>query len=142
MLSLVLALSASAVAFTAWRWWRPTPTVSAKIRSIKDVDLNWRCDAGHSFIAKGEAGDRQCGSCSQPAYAVTLFQCPQHGATEVAARFAAGADGVPRVSQYRVHEGIWSPATESVRCPQCGAPMFRKQADPLDALSRGKKKGG
>ena len=142
MLSLILALSASAVAFAAWRWWRPAPTVPVYLRTINDVELSWKCEAGHSFTAPGKVADRLCASCDQPAYAVAFYECHQHGTTEVAVRFNTGADGAPRVSQFRVHQGIWFPATDPVRCPQCDVSMVRKQTDPLDAISRGKKKGG
>jgi len=141
MLSLVMAMSAAAVAFAAWRWWRPAPTVPIYQRTIKDVELSWKCEAGHSFTAPGQVADRLCATCDQPAYAVTSYECERHGVIEVAVRFASG-DDVPRVSQLRVGRGIWFPATDAVRCPHCDAPMVRKQTNPLDTLGRGKKKGG
>ncbi|MEK7731297.1 MAG: hypothetical protein AAB363_05520 [Planctomycetota bacterium] len=142
MLSLVMAISAAAVAFAAWRWWRPAPTVPVYQRTINDVELSWKCEAGHSFTASGQVADRPCAMCDQPAYAMTPYECPQHGRTEVAVRFTSGADGAPRVSQFRVNQGTWFPATDPVRCPHCDVPMLRKLTDPLDAISRGKKKGG
>jgi hypothetical protein len=135
-------MSAAAVAFAAWCWWQPAPTVPVYQRTINDVELNWKCEAGHSFTASGQVADRPCAMCDQPAYAVTSYECRQHGMTEVAVRFTEDPDGAPRVSQFRVNQGVWFPATDPVRCPQCDAPMIRKQADPLDATIRGKKKGG
>lgn len=143
MWSLLLAMSAAAVAFSAWLWWRPAPTVPVYYRrTINDVELNWKCEAGHSFVARGQVAERQCAMCDQPAFVVTLYECRQHGTTEVAVRYTAGADSAPRVSQFRVNQGIWFPAADPVPCPHCGVPMVRKQADPLEAISRGKKKSG
>ena len=142
MFSLVMALSASAAAFAAWRWWRPAPAAPVYHRTINDVDLNWKCEAGHYFTASGQVADRPCAMCDQPAYVVTLFECPQHGAIEVAVRFTSGADGASRASQFRVNRGFWFPASDPVPCPQCDVPMERKPVDPLDAVNRGKKKGG
>ncbi len=140
MWSLVMAMSASAVAFAAWRWWSPAPTVPVYQRTINDVDLNWKCEAGHSFAAPGQVTDRLCASCDRPAFVVKQYECPQHGATEVAVRFTSDAEGVSRVSQFRVNQGTWYPAP--VRCPRCDKRMDPKQTDPLDAISHGKKKGG
>jgi len=143
MWSLLLAMSAAALAFTAWLWWRPAPTVPVYYRrTINDVELNWKCDAGHSFVARGQVADRPCAMCDQPAFVITPFECPKHGVTEVAARFTYGADGAPRLSQYRVYQGDWFPAMDSVPCPHCSFPMVRKQTDLPDAVTRGKKKSG
>ncbi len=141
-LSLVMAMSAAAVAFAAWRWWRPEPTVPVYRRTINDVEFSWRCEAGHPFTAPGQVNDRPCKECDRPAHVVTSYACERHGAVEVAVRFNSGADGVPRASQFRVGRGDWFPATDPVPCPHCQMPMARVQTDPLDALNRGKKKIG
>jgi hypothetical protein len=142
MLSLLMAMATAAVAFAVWRWWRPAPTVPVYQRTINDVELNWKCDAGHSFIAPGQVADRPCAMCDKPAYALASYECKQHGLFEVAVRFAAGPDGASRMSQFRVHQGAWSSAGDPVPCPHCGEPMLRKQVDPLDTPGRGKKRGG
>lgn len=141
-ISLVMAMSTAAVAFAAWRWWRPAPTVPVYRRTINDIELTWRCEAGHPFTAPGQVDDRPCAECDRPAYVVTSYVCERHGAVEVAVRFKSGDDGVPRASQFRVGRGTWFPATDPVRCPQCQAPMVRAQTDPLEALNRAKKKTG
>lgn len=142
LLSLLTAMAAAAVAFAAWRWWQPAPTVAVYQRTLSDVEMSWRCEAGHSFTASGQVADRPCAMCDQPAYPVIGYECKQHGPVEVAVRFTSGPDGAPRMSQLRVNHGAWFPASDPVRCPQCGAPMVPKPADPLDALNRSKKKGG
>ncbi len=142
MWSLVLAMSISAVAFAVWRWWRPAPTVPVYQRTINDIEMSWKCEGGHTFSARGQVADRQCAMCDQPAFVVAAFECSKHGMTEVAARFTYGPDGAPRVSQFRVNQGNWFPAADPVPCPYCGVPMVRKQTDPLDAITRGKKKSG
>ncbi len=141
-LSIVTAMSAAAVAFAAWCWWQPAPTVPVYQRTINDVELSWKCEAGHSFTATGQVADRPCAMCDQPAYIVTQYECPQHSTIEVAVRFISDADGTPRVSQFRVNKGTWFPATDPVPCPHCGVPMHRKLTDPLDAINHSKKKGG
>lgn len=143
ILSLMMAMSAAAIAFFAWRWWRPAAgRVAVYQRTISDIEMSWKCEVGHSFIAPGQVADRLCATCNQPAYVVAAYECARHGVFEVSVRYTTGDDGFPRISQRRVGHGNWVPAKDPVSCPHCQAPMVRKQTDPLDTLNRGKKKGG
>ncbi len=139
ILSLLTAVSAAGVAFAAWRWWRPAPPVPFYERTIRDVELTWKCEAGHAFMAAGQVADRLCAMCDRPAHVFTLYECRQHGVAEVTVRFTEGPDGRPKVSHFRVKKE-WIEASDPVPCPQCNVPMTRKQADPLEAFNREKKK--
>lgn len=141
-LSLMLALAAATVAFAAWRWWRPEPAVAVYRRSISDVELSWRCEAGHTFSARGQTSDRPCAMCARPAYAVTAYECKTHGPIEVAVRFEADESGRSRVSHLRVHGGEWVPMETDPVCSKCDSPLTRETGDSFEPLTRGRKRGG
>jgi hypothetical protein len=131
LLSLGLAAAAAGVAFAAWRWWRPAPTGPVYRRSIEDVELTWKCEAGHPFTFPGRLTELPCTRCGQPAFPVTAYDCPEHGSFEVAVRFAIDASGNARVSHVRFQGGEWAPVADGPRCPKCGEQLVRKLTDPL-----------
>lgn len=141
-LSIVMTAAAAAVAFAAWRWWQPPVTIAAAQRSVLDIDLPWRCDAGHSFVAKGQTADRLCSSCSEPAYPVTTYECKQHGPFEVFVKLKSVADGVSVASQWRLGKTDWVSSEGELICPRCHATLVRRHADSADAAVRLHKRPG
>lgn len=139
-LSFVLTVAAAAVAFAAWRWWQPPPRVAAVSRAVTNVDLPWRCDAGHSFVAPGQEGDRLCASCAMPAYPIATYECKQHGTFEVAVQFKRIAEGVFVPSRWRLGKGEWVASEAELVCPRCHVPLTRRPADPAEAAVRIQKK--
>jgi len=143
------ALSLAAVALTAvftfgaWRWW-DSDTVSpppAPQPTLFEVELDWRCAAGHTFSATGQVGTRICPQCGQRAYPFAKYSCEKHGAYEVQAEFVRDAAGKTRVGRFKVSGGEWAEAGDGPRCPRCGAVMERK-LDPLAGMVRPKRKSG
>lgn len=142
-------LSLAAVAFTAvfsfvaWRWWRsdsitqlaPPPT------SFTDVEMDWRCSAGHTFAATGQTGTRGCPQCGGAASPYAIYACEKHKAFEVQAEFAGDKEGRTGVAKFKAPGGEWTDAADGPKCPRCGKVMVRKQ-DPLAGLIRGKRKSG
>lgn len=140
--SIVMTAAAAAVAFAAWRWWQPPPPLTVARRSVSHVDLPWRCEAGHSFTAQGQTGDRLCASCAMPAYPVATYECKQHGPFEVAVKLKQVSDAVSVASQWRLGKGDWVPVESDLHCPRCETVLVRRPADPGEAAVRAHKKPG
>lgn len=141
-LSLMMAIAAGAVAFAAWRWWRPVSSVPDVPQTVSRVNLTWKCEGNHTFTAQGQVEERLCAMCDKPAYAVTVYECKQHGGYDVAVRFEPTSGGGSRVSQIRRKGGEWTPAEAGLTCPKCDTPLVRRPTDPAEAALRGKKKSG
>lgn len=139
--SLAITAATAVVMFVIWRTWRSENTVTVVQRTLADVELTWKCDAGHTFTAEGQVGSRECRVCREPAYPITTYECKVHGPIEVAARFSQEPSGAARVSDHRVHGGEWVSADIGVACPRCNAPLLPKRVDPLEGVARTKKKG-
>ena len=138
-MSLGLAAASAALAFAAWRWWQPQPAGPVYRRILSDVELAWKCRAGHSFNETGQLTERTCPKCDQPAFPVTTYECKQHGPFEVAVRFTVDSAGNSIVSHIRFQAGDWVPVADGLPCPRCGEPLVRK---PAESLPRTKKKSG
>lgn len=142
-LSLAAVAATAVFSFAAWRWWRSDAIMPLPLPppTLFDVDLDWRCSAGHTFNALGRTGSRQCPQCGGIAFAFAAYHCERHGTYEVQAEFAREADGRERAVKFKVQGGEWADAGDGPHCPRCGAVMVRKQ-DPLAGVIRGKRKGG
>jgi len=146
-----LSLAAVAVtgvfALVALRWWRADePTIVVRTL-FEDMELDWKCEQGHTFIAQGQAGGRPCpesvagrGTCGEMAYPFTVYTCPTHGDYEVKVQFERDDQGRPRPALYRVTHGQWTPAGDGPKCPRCELVMTRKAQDPLEGRVKPKRK--
>lgn len=137
-----MTFAAAAVAFAAWRWWQPPPTVPVVARTVASIEMTYRCEAGHTFTAPGQAEGRLCSTCSAPAYPVTHYECQQHGAYWVAVQFAALPEGGVRPIRWRLERGEWTEDESELVCPRCQTPLVRRPTDPADAAIRSRKKSG
>ncbi|MGB2986677.1 MAG: hypothetical protein WBE26_12435 [Phycisphaerae bacterium] len=147
--SLVAAAAAAVVLLAVWRLWRTEEVVQPYRQTLANVELEWKCAAGHSFRAAGHTFDtdgltkpRLCWTCDRAAYPVARYTCLDHGSYELAVRFAVGDDGVAKVSQVRWPGQSWVSAEEGLHCPKCNAPLVYTRKDPLQGIGRAKKKGG
>ncbi len=133
LFSLLIAASAAAVAFMAWRVWRQeTPVVSGG-RTLSDVLLNYRCGRGDSFRDKGRVEPIPCLICGRPAHPVAVYSCSQHGDFEVLVQFDTDSLGEAYVAKLRVWpSGEWHDAESGAACPRCGELMTRKPTESLD----------
>ncbi len=140
-ISLVVAVAVAALLFFVWRFWHKEDNVSVYVRTIRDVELDWRCDAGHLFRSLGQVEPRPCWMCGETAYPVTRYHCSAHGSFEVAVRFAEDAEGVAKPDQLRLPGRDWVGADPGLKCPRCSKALVRRQAqDPIAAIKRGKKR--
>lgn len=135
-ISLLVASLAAILLFAAWRVWRQDRPTVAPQRTLRDVQLRWKCEGGHYFYESGQSEPRACPRCGRPAYPVETFECDKHGPFEVAVRFTKGPDGRAHVSELRLESGVggkgeWVFAEDGLRCPRCGAILHRQELDPL-----------
>ena len=143
MLNFLLATAVALVLVLVWRYWGTQDVVYAQ-RASSDVQLEWQCESGHKFQLPLQVEPLICPRlrCSSPAYHVVAFVCEEHGELAVAARFAAGADGVARRTHSRVRGGGWVPTGQSLRCPRCKSELRRLPRDPLAGIQRKNKRTG
>jgi len=134
IISLAIAVGASATALFAWRVFRPVPPAVPYIRTLSDVLLTYECQQGHRFTAPGQVGPLACPICKAPAYPRMTFECPIHGKREVEVQFAISADGFEEVSQMRLPGGQWTSRGKGLRCPSCQSPLVRPKQDDLSNL--------
>lgn len=135
-ISLVVAVAAAAFLLVAWRIWHRDEPVAVIVRTIRDVELDWRCEGGHFFQSLGQVNPRPCWMCGQTAFPVTDYECPVHGRYEVAVRFAEGEGGVATPAHWRLPDGPWVDAEEDLQCRRCGKALERMANDPAALLNR------
>lgn len=133
-ISIVLSASAAVLVLVARQAFQQDEAEPPFQRTLADVEMEWRCEAGHLFRASGQVGARKCWTCGRPAFAFTRFSCPQHGEFEVAVEFEATDPDVHRPAKLRVERGPWVPFEEGAACPRCHRKMSRAAVDPLQNL--------
>lgn len=136
IVSLAIALGASATVFLTWRVFRPVSPATPYVRTLQDVLLPHRCERGHEFNAPGQVGPIACPTCQTPAYAQTTFECPIHGARTVEVDYALTTDGAEEVSRLRLLGGEWSSAQGGLRCPNCRSPLVRPRHEDISRLGQ------
>ncbi len=138
-ISILVTVATAAVLFFVWRFWHEDEKLLVTRRSLEDVRLEWKCDAGHRFSAQGQPNPRACPRCGRPAYPVGTYRCPEHGALDVRVRYAVTPDGLETPSEFRVEGGDWGPPETALICPICKRPLRRERKNPLEADARNKK---
>ena len=99
--------------------------------SFADAELRWRCEAGHAFLATGQAGGRLCLYCDKQAYPVAEFFCEVHGPYQVTVQFADMPDGTALIAKLRLTGRDWVDLETGLRCPRCDRPLEHQPKDPL-----------
>jgi hypothetical protein len=134
LISILLAVAAAILLLLTRQAFRSPEPLPPTHRTIFDVELEWKCDAGHTFKAAGQITPRKCWTCRQPAYPIGHYACPTHGTFEVAGQYEADDSGAPRLSFYRVYGGTWTPVGEGLKCPRCGQALTKPVEDPLTRI--------
>ena len=109
---------------------RDPPTVPAA-RTLEDVVLHWKCDAGHTFDAPGHVDPVFCKKCNNHAYPVTGYHCARHGRFQVQVKFQRAADGTVTTSAVRLLGRDWASESDGVYCPNCERRLTYEPADPF-----------
>lgn len=137
-----MAVGVALTTLVLWRVWRHDESVSPPGRTLAEVELTWRCEAGHTFEAAGQVLPRQCWTCDRLAYPLISMHCPTHGAFEVLVRFAGGTDSVPGVAQLKLPGHRWVDVDEGLTCPRCREKLIYKGRDPLERAVRPNRRPG
>lgn len=132
MISLGIAAGAAILVFAVVRIWQSGEKVPIYERSMRDYEMDWRCEGGHFFTSTGQTNARPCWMCDRKAYPVALYKCPLHGSIEVAFQFKQDIDGVIKPVKVRVDGGEWLSAEVGLKCLHCRRDLTREQIDPLE----------
>jgi hypothetical protein len=136
IISLAIALAASATVYLAWRIFKPVPPEVAYTRTLGDVLLSYECERNHKFNAPGQVGSLPCPMCQTPAYPRTNFECSTRHKQPVEVEFARKPDGHEAVARIRLPGGEWTSPEKGLRCPKCQSPLSRPQPQDLSDLGK------
>lgn len=135
--SLIAAAAAALLIPILWRIERKEEVVPPAQRTLADLEMQWRCETGHTFQASGHAFNEEgmtqpkaCWTCGRPAYPVYPFYCPVHGAVEVAVMFTRDASGREQAARWRLPGRSWVKSMSDLRCRLCERPLEHRR-DPL-----------
>ena len=94
-LSLGAAAGVVVLVVLLWRLWHGNENTPVYERRPSEVEVDWRCGAGHRFSAALQLEPRRCWevTCTERAYPVARYRCPRHGVYEVAFRFRLDEGG-------------------------------------------------
>lgn len=141
--TLAITATAGALVLILWRLWRADQHEAAPVRRLADVELDWKCEAGHAFKAPGRAGAKSCPTCQKPAFAVVRYGCELHGAVEVFARFGGNPSEPEKLSHLKLAGRDWTPADRPLICPRCTRELRRPRPETkVGGKTRDKAIGG
>ena len=148
MWSLIGAVGAALMIPVFWRFGRGEEAEPPPQSGIVAMDMDWRCESGHTFEstghtfdADGKTASKPCSKCDKPAFPVFALFCPYHGAVDVSVRFAENDAGGVKAVAWRLSGKPWLGSPEKLRCVKCKRTLqYRK--DPLLTLDRGRSSRG
>lgn len=112
-------------------------------RRLADVELEWRCPAGHTFRAFGQLNPRLCLKCDRPAHPLVNYVCPAHGPYRVMVEFGhEEQDGPPEPVRHRLVGRPWVAHDKELKCPRCGRPLAYRPAPLIDPARKSESRGG
>jgi hypothetical protein len=137
-ISLLIALVVALMALGYWRVWRSDQPSPPPQRALADIELTWKCPAGHRFTANGQIGPRTCEVCQKPADIVARYTCGKHEPVEIFVRVEPDwSPGNPNLT-LRLGDGPPMPSGVGLKCPKCGLRLRAANPDPLAGV-RGRK---
>ncbi len=135
--SLAAAAAAAALLLVVWQAFQTAEIPPPHLRSVRDVQVQWRCDAGHTLASLGDVTPRACWKCGKDSYPVAKYRCPVHGTYDIAFQFRERPDGRVIPVEVRAPDGPWEPFESGPHCSRCRREMTREDDDPLkDKSSR------
>jgi len=116
-------------------WWMTRPAASrvAVQRSITSMQVTWQCPDGTTFEDRGSIIGKACPHGNRRADVRVTYVCPRHGDRAALVRYARSLNGQERVAEVSFRHGVWRPVGQYLRCPDCGARLIPKEADPFAA---------
>jgi len=133
--TLLITSLAAAALLGVWWVWAPEEPQTGYQRSLDEVELRWKCAAGHRFTAPGQAEPCNCPKCGAKAEIVDVYRCPEHGEFDVFVRLGP-VEGTGRYAarQLRLDRGEWVSVAEGLKCPRCGRKLVRPPRDPANSF--------
>jgi hypothetical protein len=122
--------------YRTWEAEEPRPVIQ---RTIRDMELDWRCEGGHVFRMHGQQDPTPCPICNRPSYPVAAFWCPEHGNILIAYKFRTLADGGTEIAAIQFPGRPWELHPDVMTCPRCNREMRMRSEDPLSSYDRSRK---
>lgn len=129
--SLAAAAAAAALLLVLWRAFQTEELPPPHLRSARDIEVSWRCDAGHTRKSLGDVTPKPCWECDNDSYPVAKYRCPVHGTYDIAFQFREQSDGRIIPVEVRAPNGPWEPFEFGPHCSRCHREMTRETDDPL-----------
>ncbi len=142
VVSFLIMAAAAMFALVIWLSLHPTVEEGPVQRKLADVDLDWRCDAGHAWRLTGQIEPRVCPAkdCGRDMWPAARWSCENHHKIDVAVRLELDAMGLPRPVEFRLRGHDWVVASDSLVCPKCSKLLRQVVRDPLAVVKRRKKR--
>lgn len=135
-LSMLLAGAAALALILIYRSCEPDAAPPPSQRTVFDMELEWRCDGGHTFRMHGQVDPAKCPICERPAYPIRTFLCDEHGAIVVAFKLRSTAEGGSEPVAVQFPGEGWKLPPEIETCPRCGKELRARDEDPLAGYER------
>jgi len=129
--SLAAAAASAALLLVLWQAFQTEEIPPPRLRSVKDVQVQWRCDSGHTLHALGDVTPQPCWQCGKDSHPTAKYRCPVHGTYDVAFQFRQHPDGRVIPVEVRTPDGDWEPFEGGPHCSRCRREMTRETEDPL-----------
>ncbi|MCH8146533.1 MAG: hypothetical protein IH987_00845 [Planctomycetes bacterium] len=142
VVSFLITAAAAMFALVIWLSLRPAVVEGPVRRVLPEVDLDWRCDAGHAWRARGQIEPRVCMTkdCDRDMWPAARWSCENHHKFHVATRLELDASGFPGPVEFRLRGHKWVVAGDPLVCPKCSKFLREDVRDPLADVKRRKRR--
>lgn len=138
VVSFLITAAAAMFALVIWLSLRPAVEEGPVRRVLTDVDLDWRCDAGHAWGMKGQIEPRVCQTkgCGRDMWPAARWACENHHKFDVAVRLELDGEGLPRPVEFRLRGHDWVVAGDPLVCPKCSKLLRQVVRDPYEVVKK------
>lgn len=142
VVSFLITAAAAMFVLVIWLSLRPAVAEGPVQRKLREVDMDWRCDAGHAWRAKGQIGPRVCQTkdCGRDMWPAAPWSCENHHKVDVAVRLELDALERPRPVEFRIRGHDWVAAGDPLVCTKCSKLLREVVRDPLEPVKRRKRR--
>ena len=142
VISFLITAVAAMFALVIWLSLRSPVEEGPVQRVLTEVDVDWRCDAGHAWREKGQIEPRDCQTkdCECVMWPAAPWSCENHHRFHGAVRLELDAMGLPRPVEFRLRGHDWVVAGDPLVCPKCSKLLKEVVGDPLEVVKRRKRR--
>lgn len=142
VVSFLITAAAAMFALVIWLSLRPAVEEGPIQRVLTEVDLDWRCDAGHAWRMTGQIEPRVCPNkdCGRDMWPAARWSCENHHKFDVAVRLELDAGGLPRPVEFRLRGHDWIVSGDPLVCPKCSKLLRQDDRDPFEVVKRRKRR--